>query len=86
MPLQVSQWKPVEEEVELSLQGVAASVLVEEGEEGVLLCFLQEGPGLELLGQDLGQGGLAHPEGSFHHDVPSAGQDPFRHGSPPVSQ
>src|SRR5690606_7417798 len=58
-----------EQEEELRLEGVLVAVLVEVGEEGVLLHHLEDPAPVETLGQEMRQGRLADPNRSFDHDV-----------------
>src|SRR5205085_11247458 len=59
-----------EQEEELGLEGELVAVLVEAGEEGVLLDDLEDAAPAEALRQRAGERRLAHPDGTFDYDVP----------------
>jgi hypothetical protein len=60
------------QEEHLRLKGVAARVLVEVLEEGIRLGLLEDQLGVQPLGQELREAGLAGPDHSFDGDVASA--------------
>jgi hypothetical protein len=61
--------EPVQEKPELSLEGGAAAVLVELGEERVVVRHLQKLAGAQALGELVHEACLSHPDGAFHREV-----------------
>jgi hypothetical protein len=61
---------PGEEEVELRLEGILPSVVIKPLEKRVVGYFLLDEAGTELLGQDLGEGGLPHADRAFDAGIP----------------
>ncbi len=55
--------------MQLRGQGRRAGVLVEARQEGIVFHHLQHDVGIQGLGQAPGQRGLAHADGTLHHDV-----------------
>src|SRR5690606_27345118 len=67
-----------EQEEGLRLEGVALLVLVEAGQERVLLDDLEEEPRPEPLGEDARQAGLAHADGALDDDQRHIGHRAYR--------
>ena len=61
--------EPVEQEEELRLEGVLVAVLVEAGQEGVLLDDLEHAPRGEVFRQRPRERRLSHADGTFDDDV-----------------
>src|SRR5438132_1561515 len=74
----------LEEEEELSLEGMPARVLVESPEEGILLDLLEEEPRPELGGEPPREGRLADADGALDRDVPPRG--PVRRHPAPCTE
>src|SRR5690606_22878199 len=62
--------RALEEEEELRGERVARHVLVEAGEEGILLRLLEDEVAAEAGGEAPGEARLPRPDGPLDHDVP----------------
>ena len=64
---------PLEEEVELGLEGILLGILVKPPEEGILLDLLEEKPRPELRGEPSRERRLPDADGALDRDVPPGG-------------
>jgi hypothetical protein len=68
------------EEIHLRAEGGAGFFIVEIAEEGIVV-GVEDAAGVQLFGQDFGQGGLTDANRSFYYDMARRFKDWVAHGA-----